>query len=73
MSKYIESEPMWLFLDATLEKMKALMAENEGRLLGMFDEMSSFLTKIKLYTGRGLADSHELAMFLELYNGNTWT
>ncbi len=49
------------------------MSENGGRLLGMFDELSSFLTKIKLYSSRGLTDSHELAMFLELYNSNPWT
>ena len=42
------------------------MAENGGRLLGLYDEMSAFLTKIKLYSSRGLTDSHELAMFLEL-------
>ena len=49
------------------------MSESGGRLLGMFDELSSFLTKIKLYSSRGLTDSHELAMFLELYNSNPWT
>ena len=49
------------------------MSENGGRLLGMFDELSSFLTKIKLYSSRGLTDSHELAMFLEVYNSNPWT
>ena len=49
------------------------MSENGGRLLGMFDELSSFLTIIKLYSSRGLTDSHELAMFLELYNSNPWT
>ena len=48
-------------------------AENGGRLLGMFDELSAFLTKIKLHSSRGLTDSHELAMFLELYNANPWT
>lgn len=48
------------------------MADNGGRLLGMFDELSAFLTKIKLYSSRGLTDSHELSMFLELYNGNSW-
>ena len=64
-----DSEPP----SATFEKMGALMAENGGRLLGMFDELSAFLTKIKLYSSRGLTDSHELAMFLELYNSNPWT
>ena len=42
-------------------------------VLGMYDELSAFLTKIKLYSNRGLSDSHELAMFLELYNANPWT
>ena len=49
------------------------MAENNGRLLAMYDELSAFLTKIKLYGNRGLSDSHELTMFLELYNANPWT
>lgn len=49
------------------------MSENGGRLLGMYDELSAFLTKIKLYNSRGLTDSHELAMFLELYNATPWT
>ena len=53
--------------------MGVLMAENGGRLLGLYDEMSAFLTKIKLYSSRGLTDSHELAIFLELYNANPWT
>jgi len=53
--------------------MGVLMAENNGRLLAMYDELSFFLTKIKLYGNRGLSDSHELAMFLELYNANPWT
>lgn len=55
------------------EKMGSNMAENKGRLLGLFDELSAFLTKIRLYNSRGLSDSHELAMFLELYNANPWT
>ena len=69
----VDTESPWLLQDATFEKMGALMAENGGRLLGMFDELSTFLTKIKLYSSRGLTDSHELAMFLELYNANPWT
>lgn len=67
------SEPIWLLQDATFEKMGALMAENSGRLLGMFDELTALLTKLKLCSNRGVSDSHELAMFLELYNGNSWT
>ena len=34
--------------------------------------MMRCLTKIKLYSSRGLTDSHELAMFLELFNANPW-
>ena len=68
-----DSDPAWLLQDATFEKMGVIMAENKGRLLAMFDELSAFLTKIKLYNSRGLTDSHELAMFLELYNANPWT
>ena len=39
------------------------MADNSGRLLGLYDELTSFLTRINLYRGRGLSDTHELAVF----------
>lgn len=56
-----------------VEKMGVLMSDNGGCLLGMYDELS-FLCKIRLYSRRSLSDSHELAMFLELYNANpSWT
>ena len=63
----------WLLQDASFEKMGALMAANDGRLLGMYDEMSSFLGKLNLCRGRGMCDWHELAVFLELYNANAWS
>lgn len=69
----VDTDPTWLLQDATFEKMGQMMSDNGGRLLGMFDELSAFLTKIKLYSSHGLTDSDELAMFLELYNGNPWT
>ena len=69
----IDADPSWLLSDATFEKKGVLMAENGGRLLGLYNEMSAFLTKIKLYSSRGLTDSHELAMFLELCYANPWT
>ena len=47
------------------------MADNDGRLLALFDELSTFLTKIRLYSSWGFTDSHELSMILELYNANT--
>lgn len=49
------------------------MADNSGRLLALFDELSAFLTKVNLYKGRCITDSHDLAVFLELYNANPWT
>ena len=67
-----DAHPAWVMQDATFEKMGALMAENGGRLLGMYDELSAFLSKIKLYSNRDLTDSHELAVFLELFNANLW-
>lgn len=63
----------WQVEDATFEKMGELMSHNGGRILGMYDELTTFLTQINLYRGRGLADSHELALFLQLYNGYSWT
>ena len=47
------------------------MAANGGRLLGLYDELATFLTQLNLYRGKGLALSHELALFLQLYNGHS--
>lgn len=65
-------DPSWIMDDATFEKMGALMQENSSRLLGFYDELSAFLTQINLYKGRNLSDSHELALFLQLFNGHPW-
>ena len=67
-----KSDPSWIMDDATFEKMGALMQENGSRLLGFYDELSAFLTQINLYKGRNLSDSHELALFLQLFNGHPW-
>ena len=64
-----DHEPTWLLQDATFEKMGVIMAENNGRLLAMYDELSAFLNKIKLYGNRGLSDSHELANCITLTLG----
>lgn len=65
--------PTWLLEEATFEKMGAMMAENHSKLIGLYDELSSFLTQINLYKSRGLSDSHDLAVFLQLYNGLPWS
>lgn len=65
----VHTDPTWNMDDATFEKMGALMQENSSRLLGIYDELSAFLTQ---YRGRSLSDSHELALFLQLFNGHSW-
>lgn len=65
--------PSWTLDEATFEKMGALMDENAGRLLGMYDELTTFLTQINLYKKGGVTDSHDLAVFLQLYNGHPWS
>lgn len=67
-----ENAPSWHLDVATFEKMGALMDDNNGKLLGIYDELTTFLTQINLYKSRGHADSHDVAVFLQLYNGNPW-
>ena len=67
------SHPAWLLGDATCEKMGDKMALNGGRLLGLYDELTTFLTQLNLYRGKGLSLTHEMAVFLQLYNGHSWT
>ena len=64
---YYVGNSEWMLQDASFEKMGEMMAANGGRLLGMYDELSSFLGKLNLFRGK-ILDSHELAVFLELYN-----
>ena len=49
-----------------MEKMGAMMAENGKKLIGLYDEITHFLTQINVYRNRGLSDTHDLAMFLQL-------
>jgi len=58
----------WMMIPA-FEKMGAMMAKNGNRLLGLYDEFSTFLTQIK---GKGISESHDLSTFLSLYNGKSW-
>lgn len=60
-----DAEPAWLLQDDTFEEKGALMAENRGRLLEMYDKLSSFLGKIKVFNNHGFADTRELTMFPE--------
>ncbi len=42
------------------------MAENGGRLLGLYDELTTFLTQLNLYLRKGLSLTHEMAIFTTL-------
>ena len=65
--------PDWAVEEASMEKMGAMMAENGNKLIGLYDEITHFLTQINVYRNRGLSDTHDLAMFLQLYNGLPWS
>ena len=68
-----DSSPSWILDDQSFEKMGASMHENHWKLLGLYDELPMFLSQINVFCGRGMADSHELALFLQLYGSNAWT
>ena len=62
----------WLLDDQSFEKMGDLMQENHWKLLGLYDELPMFLSQINICRGRGLTESHELAIFLQLYGADPW-
>lgn len=66
-------DPSWCLDDQSFEKMGAIMSENHGKLLGMYDELSMFLSQINVFTSRGASNSHEVAVFLQLYGASEWT
>lgn len=68
-----DTDPSWCLDDQSFEKMGALMSENHGKLLGLYDELAMFLSQINVFRTRGLNDSHELALFLQLYGASSWT
>ena len=45
-----------------MEKMGAMMAENGNKLIGLYGEITHFLTQINVYRNRGLSDTHDLAI-----------
>ena len=62
----------WRVDDASFEKLGAMMSDNNCKLLGLYDELSTFLTQINIYRGKGISDSHDLSTFLSLYNAKSW-
>jgi hypothetical protein len=67
-----ESEASWFIDDQSFEKMGALMEDNNSKLLGLYDELSMFLAQINVFRGKGVTDSHELSVFLQLYGASSW-
>ena len=66
------AETSWFADDQSFEKMGALMDENNSKLLGLYDELAMFLSQMNVFRGKGVTDSHEVAVFLQLYGGNPW-
>ena len=62
----------WLMDDQSFEKMGDLMHKNNWKLLGLYDKLSMFLSQVNIFKGRGVSDSHELAVFLQLYGSDPW-
>jgi len=67
-----DKQRSWEVGDSTFEKMGERMHLNSNRLFGVYDELTTFLTKLNVYQGKGLSSSHELSIFLQLYNGHSW-
>ena len=64
--------PSWYLDDQSFEKMGAMMHENHSKLMGLYDELAMFLSQMNVFRGKGVTDSHELAVFLQLYGANLW-
>ena len=67
-----EDDPSWYLDDQSFEKMRAMMHDNYSKLLGLYDELAMFLSQMNIFRGKGVAESHELAVFLQLYGANSW-
>ena len=50
----------WLLSYQTFEKMREIMYQNGGKLLGWSDELTNWLSQVNLYSGnKGLLDNEE--------------
>jgi ABC-type Na+ transport system ATPase subunit NatA len=68
-----EGYPTWLADDQTLEKLGVLMSENNGKLLGLYDELLMFFSQMNIFHGKNITDSRELSVFLQLFGGKSWS
>ncbi|XP_044166755.1 uncharacterized protein LOC122946920 [Acropora millepora] len=64
----------WLLSDQTFEKMGEIMSQNDGKMLGLYDELTNWLSQVNLYSGaKGLLDTHEFTKLLELFSATSWS
>ena len=52
--KVSSANPSWLLDKATFVKMGDIMSRNKGRILGLYDELSSFLTQVNIWTSHNI-------------------
>ena len=70
--KLDKNDAAWCLDEASFEMMGYLMAKNDSKLLGLYDEFSTFLSQINVYRGKGLCESHDLATLLSLFIAKSW-
>ena len=61
----------WMLDDQSFGKMGDLMHQNHWKSLRLYDELPMFLSQINIFGGRGVTDSHKLAVFLQLYGSDS--
>lgn len=66
------SAASWLLDDQSFEKMGALLEENHGKLIGLYDEFALFLSQMNAFRGKGMTQSNEVSVFLQLYDASSW-
>ena len=50
------------------------MSQNGNKALGLYDELTNFLSQVNLYSGsKGLLDTHEFTKVLELFMASDWS
>ena len=67
-----DNGPLWCLGDQSFKKLGELMQENKGKILGLYDELPTFLSQINICRGRTLAESQQVSTFLQLYGGCQW-
>lgn len=67
------NDSQWVLDHASFEKMGELMARNNCKIIGCYDELSTFLAQMNVYRGKGLNESQDLSTFLSLYSCKSWS